>query len=343
MWAALARAHQDQTTGGGVYWLRKVLLTKMEGKDILEHIHTMAQYHKQLSSLISPKNPLTANDVHVAALLSSIPQEWLHCVSSLMNQDGVKSEMVVSALNNKHTRCHSQITVEASVSSAKSKQSSTSNKSAPQHCYFCNVNRNDLNNCYNTKRVLNKLKASRKLQQESQRQRKPLSNQPKSQARAGRTTATPINPKTAEPPRDKEDSNYSGSEVEVAGMAVIHESMFSVTAQHDSNVDSECSISMTPHFSSVNNPQPDQTPVRLAGHSLVKSTYRGSVSLPFDSSYCIKLLVVPSLHKPLLSVPGICDLGLAVIFTAKGCNIQLTNQLQFCKPPIVSGNRKGNL
>ncbi|KNZ49263.1 uncharacterized protein VP01_5110g1, partial [Puccinia sorghi] len=46
-------------------------------------------------SLLTTDKPLTADDVHAAALLSSIPQDWLHCVSALMNQDNVRTKTIV--------------------------------------------------------------------------------------------------------------------------------------------------------------------------------------------------------------------------------------------------------
>lgn len=146
MLLALNRAHQDPSTGGRVFWMRKLLLTKMDGNDLLSHIETMAKYHERLDSLITRENPLTADDFHVAALLSSIPQDWLHCVSALMNQDGVKSETVVTALKNEYTRRQSQTDVVASVSSAKSKQTQSKDQSN-KNCYFCNVDGHNLNNC----------------------------------------------------------------------------------------------------------------------------------------------------------------------------------------------------
>lgn len=93
----------------------------------------MAKFHKQLNSLISPKNSFTEDNVHAAALLSSIPQDWLHCVSSLMNQDNLKSETIVLALKNEHTRLQSQSEFKASVLSAtsKSKQSNLGQKTQP--------------------------------------------------------------------------------------------------------------------------------------------------------------------------------------------------------------------
>ncbi|KNZ54970.1 hypothetical protein VP01_2803g1 [Puccinia sorghi] len=82
MWSAILKVHQDSTTGGRIYWLCKLLLARMEGNDTLGHINTMAQCYKQLNSLITVGKPLTPDDVHTAALLSSISQDWLHCITS---------------------------------------------------------------------------------------------------------------------------------------------------------------------------------------------------------------------------------------------------------------------
>lgn len=71
---------------------------------MLAQIDTMAKYHKRLNLLVTSSKPLTPNNVHLAALLSSIPQDWLHFVSALMNQDGVKTKAIVSSLKNEHTR-----------------------------------------------------------------------------------------------------------------------------------------------------------------------------------------------------------------------------------------------
>jgi hypothetical protein len=75
MWAALRAAHQDASTGGRMYWLRKLVLSRMSGDDVESHIDKMAGYTERLNSLISTANPLTANNVHAAALLISLPDK----------------------------------------------------------------------------------------------------------------------------------------------------------------------------------------------------------------------------------------------------------------------------
>ena len=81
-----------------MYWLRKLVISQMSGDNVESHIDKLAGYAKRLNSLISTTNPLMANNVHATALLISLPEDWLHCVSSLMNKERVSSAKVVTAL-----------------------------------------------------------------------------------------------------------------------------------------------------------------------------------------------------------------------------------------------------
>jgi hypothetical protein len=64
MWAALKAAHQDSLSGGRMYWLRKLIQTRMGGNDINAHIEQMGNYAEKLNALITPANPLTPDDIH---------------------------------------------------------------------------------------------------------------------------------------------------------------------------------------------------------------------------------------------------------------------------------------
>ncbi|PLW28650.1 hypothetical protein PCASD_18565 [Puccinia coronata f. sp. avenae] len=129
IWADLSRAHQDSTTGGRVYWIRKLVNARMEGNDIHSHIESLAKSYERLNSLVTTEKPLTPDDVHNAALLSSLPSDWLHCVSSLMNQEGVKTETIVSALKNEAIRreSHGDIVSVSATNTNPSKANSSSN------------------------------------------------------------------------------------------------------------------------------------------------------------------------------------------------------------------------
>jgi hypothetical protein len=132
MWESLRHTHQDLTTRGQVFWIRKLLLAKMEGDDIVSHIDSLAKFHERLNSLVTPDN------VHSAALLSSILPDWIHCVLALMNQEGVKTEAIVQALKNEHVcRQSQQDVVITSVSSTKAKPPTSTpsgNTAKKRHC-----------------------------------------------------------------------------------------------------------------------------------------------------------------------------------------------------------------
>ena len=85
MWAALMAAHQDSSSGGCIYWLRKSIQTQMIGNEINSDIEKMGEYAENLNALVTFKNPLTADDIHSTAILISLPDDWLNCVSAMMN------------------------------------------------------------------------------------------------------------------------------------------------------------------------------------------------------------------------------------------------------------------
>ncbi|OAV99491.1 hypothetical protein PTTG_25391 [Puccinia triticina 1-1 BBBD Race 1] len=168
MWGALSQAHQDSSTGGRVYWIRKLVNARMTGDDIDAHIDSLAQSHERLNSLVTSDKPLTPDNVHVAALLSSIPPDWIHCVSALMNQEGVKTETIVKALKNEAVRRESQNEI-ISVSSTKPKPIKSTNppsKTRAQEekprCPLCNRDGHDLNSCNNIKGIIQEHKAAQK-------------------------------------------------------------------------------------------------------------------------------------------------------------------------------------
>ena len=75
IWGDLTRAHQDLSTGGRLYWIRKLMTAEMDGNNINSHIDSLAKSHERLNSLVTPDDPLSADDVHNAALLSSLPPD----------------------------------------------------------------------------------------------------------------------------------------------------------------------------------------------------------------------------------------------------------------------------
>jgi hypothetical protein len=117
----------------------------------------------------------------------------------------------------------------------------------------------------------------------------------------------------------------------------LESALASVSDKRDANIDSGCSITMTPYKGDVDLPRLDNTPIRLADHSQVIATHKGTVSLPINSDAQVPALVVPDLHEPLLSVAGICDQQLTVVFNSSACEILKSSNVHLDGTPIGRG------
>ncbi|PLW39539.1 hypothetical protein PCASD_07671 [Puccinia coronata f. sp. avenae] len=184
IWGDLTQAHQDSSTGGQVFWIRKLVNAQMEGNDINTHIKALAKFHERLNSLVTPENPLTPDNVHNAGLLSSIPPDWIHCVSNLMNQEGVKTNTIVKALCNKAIQQESQGDIISVFSTkpklvnpnpplTKPKVQEPEAPKKPRQCLLCNSNTHDLNSCNNTRNLIMEHKAAQKTRWEASQQNIP--------------------------------------------------------------------------------------------------------------------------------------------------------------------------
>lgn len=109
LWNALKSAHQDNSSGGVMYWLRKLTLSRMTGDDITSHLDEMAKVFERLNSLISSESPLTAEDIYLASILISLPTDWLSCVSSMMNEPRVSPARIINALKQEDLRRKTRI------------------------------------------------------------------------------------------------------------------------------------------------------------------------------------------------------------------------------------------
>jgi hypothetical protein len=141
------------------------------------------------------------------------------------------------------------------------------------------------------------------------------------------------------------ESDFSGSDLEIrAGQAAVSlSSSFPAIPSGDSNLDSGCSISMTPDLSSVHMARPNNTPVRLADHSTVEASHKGFSRLPIKGNTSLPTLVVPALAEPLISIAGLCDAGLTAVFTSTSCDIYSTEDVKLSAPLVGRGYRRGNL
>jgi transposase InsO family protein len=100
---------------------------------------------------------------------------------------------------------------------------------------------------------------------------------------------------------------------------------------------------MTPDQSAVSLLKANRTPVRLADHSLVEATHKGVSKLPINVDKSIPTLVVPALAEPLISIAGLCDAGLKVVFTPNSCDIYNTPDFNSTGAVVGRGYRRRNL
>jgi hypothetical protein len=104
LWKGLRAAHQDSSSGGVMYWMRKLFLSRHQGDDIESHLEAMAKIFERLNALTNPERPLTQDDFYTTAIFTSLPQDWLPCVSALMNEPYVASSRVIAALKQEGLR-----------------------------------------------------------------------------------------------------------------------------------------------------------------------------------------------------------------------------------------------
>ncbi|KNZ50708.1 uncharacterized protein VP01_4279g1 [Puccinia sorghi] len=131
----------------------------MTSNNVKLYITEMGGFAEKLNSLITSDNPLTADNVYSAALLISLPPDWINCVSSLMNEKRMPSAQIFSALKQKSLshKAHLEETNPISVSSVKPKPGSQSQRKS-NFCMFCKLPRHYLLNCKNASQVLQKYK-----------------------------------------------------------------------------------------------------------------------------------------------------------------------------------------
>jgi hypothetical protein len=325
----------------------------MINDDLSAHLEDMAKTFERLSSLVTSEAPLTPNDIYSLSILTSLPTDWLACVSSMMNEPRVDPNRVIDALKaeelRRKTRSSDQPIVE-SVSQASNKKPSKS-KSAKQdqptrHCTFCNLDGHDLNRCFNVARLIENHKSNQappKNKKDGTNRPPPSSNASTYPAKAGRTSAALLGSSNH---KSDGESDFSGSELEItAGQAAVSLSSSSLPTipSGDANLDSGCSISMTPDLNAVSSAKPNKTPVRLADHSSVEASHKGVSRLPLKGGMSVPTLVVPALAEPLISIAGLCDAGLTAVFTPTSCDIYSTGDMKVSGSLVGRGYRRGNL
>jgi hypothetical protein len=195
------------------------------------------------------------------------------------------------------------------------------------------VDGHELTECYNTAKILREYKAKRSQGSSNtagqgnpnppgsnNHGKSKLAKAPKPPAKASRTSAATLGGHN-QPPND--ESNYSGSEYKVTSRNVVCllSSSTEPLSAGDLNLDLGCLMTMVPDANLLMNLKTNTTPIHLDDQSEVKETNKGLLHLPLAVKKDVKALVVPALHKPLLSIANLCDNDLRVVFNRSGCDI----------------------
>lgn len=145
-WLARKAAHEDHTSGGRIYWLQKLIMTRMEsGTDIVDHIRSMSHLYDRLSALVTADKPLTADEIFATCLLICLPGDWLPPVSHLFQKPSITSSEVTIALERESVRRSTREVKEPVVAA----QASSSTR-----CLFCRRKGHDLNQCRTAAKIL---------------------------------------------------------------------------------------------------------------------------------------------------------------------------------------------
>jgi hypothetical protein len=157
LWLALKAAQQDTSTGGVMYWLRKPTVARMSGSNVTTHLDDMAKIFERLSSLVSNNHPLTIDDIYSAAILTSLPPDWLSCVSSMINKPRVSPAKLVQAIKQEDLCRKSRsadLTPSETVARANAPSGDQRQGANQYFCTYCKKNGHSLKHCNKAAKIL---------------------------------------------------------------------------------------------------------------------------------------------------------------------------------------------
>lgn len=312
--------------------------------DLTTHIKKMRSLYKHFVSLISDEHPLQPDDIFAASLIILLPPDLLPVVRPLMSNLSTTSDDVIHALTQDNTFAKTRREVETSetiASQAKaksqrsSKHSSSTNNNPDLHCSFCKRDGHDLEQCYTARKIL---EDNRGRQTRDRRDRQMTSKKSGGSARASKVETTTIGDVSEDAEGDESDASSTVIFAKSPSTALSK-----VAKGRDANVDSGCSQSMTPHADQIGHALPNATTVRLANNSVIKATHSGSLKMPVVPGLSHQSLLVPNLREPLLSVAGLADDGLVLVFDNAGVSFYDECTFKTDTPAVGYGERRGNL
>lgn len=345
VWLALEDAHEDHTSGGQMFWLQKLIMTKMEvGADAVEHIGKMTQLYYRLNALVTKEKPLTADEIFATCLLISLPADWLPPVSHLFQKATITSSEVTIALEREAVRRSSKDVFDpVSVSQA----------SVSTRCSFCRRKGHDLSKCRAEAKILKESGDQRSNDNNSassSSQNRSSRRTDSSQTENHKSSLDGRNQAAVAVPLDLSDSNDSLSHQALTTRAFVLPSEVeqssvkaSLCRKQEWLADTGCSHIMSPDLEDIVDSHPSQVNIRLADHSTIKSTHQGFAALPFKFDTPPSALLVPDLKELLLSISSVCDGGFEVLFTSSTMEIYPSGSLSSAVNPKAAGYRRNNL
>lgn len=349
MWASLKRAHKDSSCGGRLHLIQQLITMRMEGEDIDAHIQAMHKIFDRLDSLVDTDNPLTPDDIFTLALINSLPADWVHVVTPLMQRPTVDSATVLRAIQTESTRRKSSTltsNLDATAARAgpprtsdkgKSKPKSSTNSSStrPKNtklCVFCKRLNHTVENCWE----LEELVKEREGRDQIPTTKTTSDSKSKASTKAGMTSVVSLDFSDSD---ESEDNNNT-----VPARAKSAKVLCSSTNLSSAwTVDSGCSVIMTPDSDMVKDQRPSKKSIGLADSSSIRATHSGTTTLPIAGITSVPSLLVPDLQDPLLSVAAVCDQDITVVFTARDCLFYRSSDVNIEQSPVGRGIRSGNL
>lgn len=310
-WEKLKAAHQDSSSGGRMFWLRKLILARMEEDDTEKHIERMNVMFERLNSLITAENPLTADNIYVTALLISLLTEWLPCVTHLLNRPHTTLLQIVTCLKSEATRRSSSHELnESSVVAARAYSHSQRTSSRLGHynspvphrtafkpdttCSFCLSAGHNLPDCRTAQKVLagHKRQILQGLQPSTGSSHDSTSSH--RNPKAARTQTVSLGTYTNEGEGsagedETSDDSTPPTRVAVASTRPKQYARSTFVGQEQSpstdwTVDSACSKTMAPSTEGVSNLTKNTTVINLADDSAITASHAGTICLPLVGS-----------------------------------------------------------
>lgn len=302
----------------------------MESNDVSVKLTRAKTIAERLSALVTPKRPLTVNEILMMSICIMLPASFKPTVTPLLQQDSVTASQVISAVR-KDLIVNDIKPVVETVASAVDKRKDTDrrrddNCRRDAYCHYCRKSGHTKQNCTRIKRKNKERDEFDKMKTELAEIKASMSKSKPSQTEKA-SVANQI-------PRSPQPSNDESS--------VGQESDFSYSVNHtlsifgnssDQVVDSGCSIHMVPSSTHVTDVSHDHTNVKLADGSIITSIGKGKLDPGFNDGTTQTAVVVPKLTEPLLSVSKLSDEGVTTVFDK--------NNFCFYHNQLISGNLIG--